>query len=567
MLHRLGLMAFGVLLAVGIGASLHSAGANSPVPTPAAPALSPVLSERSDSTRLGVVWTPPAAPDSAVLELGRIAALGATAVRVSRLPADAVAARADSLGLRLYVDLPTAYASPAQLRSPRAETAPTLERLRVLARRHASITHVGLAHGADTTVPAVCTSLRRWADRAGKEDAPLRTYYVTPFTAAADRCAETVDQVLLDLRGHPAPVERWQRWQSKHPNTGLGAMGTWVRPAAGTGLRVPHSPERQARYLETAFSKLLAPTRPSPPAAFVARWQDRPESRLSSRRYGLHDATGSPRPATRVVQGVYTGAQRTFAFPTGTEPPPSPHGPVLVGWGLVALLGGLYAQNVFVRQTVARYFTAPEFYRDALREGHDLHPGANGLLLLLVAGALGTMGIHAARLVASWPGTTHVLAALPPDLQLVLAGAVERPVAAGLVTGGLVLTVLLIWTGALVLVARQRAGFSFAQGLVLVVWPCWPVLVAVPFVLATGPETPVSPSWFARLVGGGGGLALVSVTLRVLYDYWVATDLSGPTVCLMGLLSPLALAGGIAVGLIKEYEIPVRLLWHLITST
>lgn len=560
--QRSGPVVLGVLLVLVTTAALHSVVLD---PNPAV-SESSVPAERSDSTRLGVVWTPSSDPESAVSELTRIADLGATAVRLTQPPTDTVATRADSLGLHLYVDLPVGYVAATQLQDTLAAAAPTLTRLRALARRHASITHVGLAHGVDTTVPSACEPLRDWTRRVRDGDISLRTYYVTPFTAATDRCADAVDRVLLDLRGHPAPVGRWQQWRSETPNVGLGAMGTWVRPTARTGLRVSHSPERQARYLEEAFSQLLDSTRTSPPVVFVSRWGDRASPRLASRRYGLHDATGAPRPAARVIRGVYACTQRAFAFPAGTEPPGS-YGLVLVGWGLVALLGGLYARDVFVRETVGRYFMAPGFYRDALRDGHDLHPGANGLLLVLAAGALGTVGTCAARLAASQPGTAHVLAVLPSDLQPMLAGGLDQPIAAGVVMGGCALVLLLFWIGALVLVARRRAWFSFAQGLVLVVWPCWPVLGAVPLALATGPEAPVSPFGFAVLMGAGGGLALVSMTLRVLYDYWVVTDLSGPTVCLMGLLSPLALVSGTALALVEGYDIPVRLLWHLIINT
>lgn len=563
MLQRSGPVVFVVLLVLVATAVPHST-ASDPA---SAPSDSPDPAERADSTRsLGVVWTPSSAPDSAVAELSRIADIGVTAVRISRLPTDTVAARADSLGLHLYVDLPVEYVAAAQLQDTLAAAAPALTRLRDLARRHASITHVGLARGADTTVPSACAPLRGWTRRVQDGDISLRTYYVTPFTATADRCAGAVDQVLLDLRGHEAPVEEWREWRGQESDVGLGAAGTWVRPTARTGLRVPHSPERQARYLEEAFSQLLDSTRTSPPTAFVSRWRDRASPGLASRRYGLHDATGGPRPAARVVRGVYTGTQRAFAFPAGTEPPGS-YGLVLVGWGLVALLGGLYARNVFVRETASRYFMAPGFYRDALRDGHDLHPGANGLLLVLVAGALGTVGACAADLAASQPGTAHVLAALPSDLQSVLTGGLEYPIAAGGILGSLALGLLLIWMGALVLVARRRTWFSFAQGLVLVIWPCWPVLLVLPIALAAGPGSPLTPSLFGLLLVGGGGLTLVYITGRVLYDYWAVTDLSRATVFLLGLLSPLVLFGAALLVLALRYNLSFAYLWHLVTLT
>lgn len=563
MLQRSGPVVLGVLLVLVATSVPHSV-----VSDPAPAALeSPAPAERSDSTRLGVVWTPSSVPDSAVSELTRIADVGATAVRVTRLPPAAAAARADSLGLHLYVDLPVGYVPAAQLHDTLAAAAPALERLRKLARRHPSITHVGLARGTDTTVPSACEPLRDWTRRVRDGDISLRTYYVTPFAAAADPCADAVDQVLLDLRGHPAPVDRWKQWRSETPSVGLGAVGTWVRPTAGTGLRVPQSPERQARYLEAVFSQLLDSTGTSPPAVFVARWRDRASPRLASRRYGVHDATGAPRPAARVVRGVYTGVQRAFAFPSGPKPPGGPYGLVLFGWGLFALLGGLYAQNVFVRQTVIRYFTAPGFYRDALRDGHDLHPGANGLLQVIVAGALGTVGACAARLAASQPGTAHVLAALPSEVQPILAAGIEHPRTAGIIVGGGALALLLFWMGALVLVARRWARFSLAQGLVLVVWPCWPALVALPMALAAGPDSPLTPSLFLALLLGGGGFTLVYVTGRVLYDYWAVTDLPGWMLIPLSVLSPLVLTTAILLILALRYDVSFMYLWHLVTLT
>ena len=530
-------------------------------------ALSPSLPSPSDTTHFGVVWTPPTSPDSALHELERMSTIGATAVRLTRLPPDTVAARADTLGLRLYVDLPVDHVPAPQLQDALAQAAPVLERLKALARRHPSITHVGFAHAADTTVPETCETLRRWTERVHASLPSLRTYYVTPFAAAADRCADAVGQVLLDVRGHPAPIDRWRQWRSETAAVGLGAVGTWVQPSAAPGLQSPHSPERQARYLERALSRLFDSTRSPPPVAFVSRWRDEISPVLSTRRYGLHDADGRSRPAVRVVRGIYTGTQRVFAFPSGSEPATGSYGLLLLGWGLVALLGLVYARSLFVRETVTRYFTAPGFYRDALREGHDLHPGANALLLGIVVGALGATGVCAARLAAAQPVTERVLAALPPPVQVVLAGGIEHPITVGVVIGGLALGLLGLWMGALVLVARWGTRFSFAQGLVLVVWPCWPVLPALPVALAAGPEAPISPSLFALLLLGGGLLACFYVTARVLYDYWAITDLPGSTVLLLGVLSPLALGSALVLFLTTWYDVSAAFLWRLATLT
>lgn len=539
-----------------------------PIHSETPPPFSPQTNVRiPDTTALGVVWTPSSTPDSALHELRRIDRTGATAVRLTRLPTDTVAARADTLGLDLYVDLPVKYVPASQLQDSLARSVSELDRLRALAGQHPSITHVGFAHTPDTTVPAACEILRRWTERVHNSEGSLRTYYVTPFAAAADRCADAVDRPLLDVRGHPSPVDQWHRWHSRTEGVGIGAVGTWVHPAAASGLRVPHSPEWQARHLEQTLGRLLDSTRTAPPVVFVSRWRDQASPILSTRRYGVHEADGTPRPAARVVRGLYTGTQRVFAFPSGSAPAADSYGLLLLGWGLIALLGGLYAQSLFVQETVTRYFTASGFYRDALRDGHDLHPGANVLLLGTVATALGATAVRVARIAAAQPGTERVIAALPPPVQAVLAGSVEHPVTAGIVCGGLALGLLGLWMGALVLVARWHARFSFAQGLILVTWPCWPILLALPLALAAGPDAPVSPSLLALLLLGGGVLACLYVTGRVLYDYWAITDLPGSTVLLLSTLSPAALIGALVLFLTTWYDVSLPFLWHLATLT
>lgn len=519
-----------------------------------------------DPTDLGVVWTPPVRPDSALRALNRIHAVGATAVRLTRPPLDTVAARADTLGLSLYVDLPVAPVAAPRLSDVLEEAKLTLDRILALHRQYASVTHVGLARSADTTVPTACAVLDRWTERIHAKNSSLQTYYVTPFPASTDRCAEAVDVVLLDVRDLPAPVDRWRRWQSQKSKTGLGALGTWVRPEAPSGLKIPHSPERQARHLEEALSRFLDSTRAVPPAVFVSRWQDRPSPLLPSHRYGLHTLDGASRPAANVVQGFYMGSQRVFAFPSGSTPADS-YGLLLLSWGLVALLGGLYAQSLFVRQTVTRYFMAHGFYRDALREGRDLNPGMNGTLLGVVTVALGTTGILAARLAATRAPTQHVLAALPPDLGVLLAGGLEQPAMVGPAVGGLVLVGLLIWMAVLVLVARRWTRFSFSQGLTLVVWPCWPTLLALPCALASGPHSPLSPSFLAFFLLAGSALILVYFTVRVLLDYQAVTGLPWAMVAPLTALSPLALTLGSVTTIVWQYDLPLLFLWRLCTQT
>ena len=521
----------------------------------------------ADSTIQGVVWQPPDAPGPAQRELRRINEIGATAVRlVGPLPADPVFARADSLGLALFVDLPVAYVSAAALDDSLEAARPVWQRLRRLAEQYASVRAVGLARGANTTDPAACPPLREWTRTIRGWPSPPSTYYVTPFTAAADQCAGAVDRVLLDTRTRPAPLARLAPWRERGAAVGLGALGTWVRPGADTGLRVPHSPERQARYLETALTT-RAGTSPSPGPVFVYRWQDRAASALPTRAYGLHTPDGAARPAAGVVEGLYRGTQRVFAFPDGTAPTQTPVVPLLLGWAIVGLLGGLYARNPFVRQTLTRYFAAHGFYRDAVREGREVGTVENPVLLGIVGGAMGLIGTLAARVAADQRGTELFVEALPAALQPPLATALAHPAAAGLVVGAGAVALLLTWGVLLTGVARLERPFTVAQGVMLVTWPCWPAVLGmmVAFVAATDP--PVAPGLLGLVLLGGGLATTVAVSVRVLRDFGAVSGVDRPWLLVLALPSPLVLLGVGATVLLLEYEVPLRLLWHLLTRT
>jgi hypothetical protein len=445
--------------------------------------------------------------------------------------------------------------------------APILERLQALARRHRSVQYVGLARHADTTVPTTCSTLAEWTGRLHAGPSPLRTYYVTPFPAATDRCTDAVDLPLLDTRAQPAPATSWRTWGPDTRPPGIGALGTWLSPAARPGLRVPYSPEQQARYLERGLSRLLDSTRTAPPAVFVHRWRDDADTPLPVRRYGLHDAAGTPRPAADVVEGVYTGTQRVFAFPTGTAPPSAPHGLLVLGWGLIVLLAGLYAQRPFVRQTALRYFAAHGFYRDAVRKGRDVSAPLNGLLLLVVATALGLTATVLLRLGAAQPVTEHVLAALPSILGTLLGQGIAHPSAGGAVIGGAAFLLLLGWAGALVLAARSEGAFSMGQGLMLVAWACWPGPVAMIVALVAATEPPLSPFVLGGLLVGGGLATIIAVTIRVLRDFWAVSEVPGSLLVSLTLASPLALVLLIVAAVLVQYDVPFVLLWHLLTRT
>lgn len=551
-----------VLAVFALTALLHGAWPPTAGAQPSRP-----LPTASDSTLRGVVWTPPAHPGPAMRDLRRIANAGVTAIRLTRLPpTEAVWTRADTLGLSLYVDLPVAYVAASALDDSLRAARSLLDRLRRRAARHPSLRAVGLAHSPDTTVPAACDALQSWTDRVQGWTPAVETYYVTPFAATHDRCAEAVDRVLLDLRGRADPRARLTAWRDAPVPAGVGALGTWVRPGAAAGLRVPHSHEHQARALEDGLRTLLRG--PDPPSAlFVYRWQDQRSPPLPTRRYGLRTRNDTPRPAARVLEGFYRDTQHVFAFPEGTAPTQTPVGPLLLAWGLIGLLGGLYARNPFVRQTLSRYFAAPGFYRDALRKGRDVGPAENGLLLGVVGGALGIIGTLAARVAADQSATGLLVEALPAALRPPLAAGLGRPVLAGLVVGGVAVLLLLGWALLLVLVARLERPFSVAQGVMLVTWPCWPAVLGmmIALVAATNPPIPTGLLGLVLLLGGLG--TTVAVSARVLRDYWAVSRVELPWVVVLTLPSPLVVLAALLTGLLLEYDVPFRLLWHLATRT
>jgi hypothetical protein len=299
----------------------------------------------------------------------------------------------------------------------------------------------------------------------------------------------------------------------------------------------------------------------------VHRWQDDGQSPLSDRRYGLHDATGTRRPAADVVEGFYTNTQRVFAFPSGTAPPSAPHGLLLLGWGLLALLAGLYAGSPFVRQTALRYFAAHGFYRDAVRKGRDVSAALNASLLLILTTALGLTATALFRIAAVQPVSEYVLAALPPLLRSPVAGGLAHPILAGVVIGGGILGLLGGWALAFVLAARSETSFSLGQGLMLVAWPCWPALAGMVLALIATTTPPFSPFVLGTVFVAGGLATIVAVTVRVLRDFWAVSPVPPTLFVQLTLASPLVLVVIAAAAVLVRSDVPLTLLWHLLTRT
>lgn len=515
---------------------------------------------------LGVVWAPPDAPGPALRQLSKMHRSGVQALRLSSIPkTDAVFAQADTLGLQLFVDLPVRYVSAAALSDSLNEAHPSLSRLQQLAQRHASLQFVGLAHSTNTTTPDACDTLREWTKKIHAASR-LRTYYVTPFSAASDRCEESVDATLLDTRGTRTPLHHWRSWSNNPPPLGIGALGTWVDPGSASGLRVPHSAERQARHLEEALHSFID-SASTPSYVFTYRWEDRGTPLLDTRRYGLRAQTNTPRPAADVMKGFYTRSQRVFAFPSGESPTATPDTFVLLGWMLLGLLGALYARDPYARETAFRYFAAHGFYRDALQEGRDIQSAVNLLLLLAVVLSVGMIASLSARIIAVQPSTVFLLEALPLPLRDLFATGLAHPVLAGVAVGGLSLILLVSWMILLILTARTESAFSASQGLMLVIWPCWPAFGGMLLALTAATAPPFSSDLLGLLLLIGGITTLATVTIRVLLDYQAVLAVSPIQAFILFLPSPLLLIAGATVGIVVLYDVPLALLWQLAAHT
>ncbi len=516
------------------------------------------------STR-GVVWTPPRSPTAAQQVLRRMAATGATAVRLTRpVTASSVLALADTLGLALYVDLPVAYLSASALNDTLSFARRQLDSVLAQARRHTSIRAVGLARGADTTMPSACAYFDALTQHV-RTRSDLPTYYVTPFRPSADACTDAVDLVLADLVGTSDPQARWNQWRQVHEAVGIGAVGRGTRAGAGRGLRVPASPERQARYLERHLPPLLEGDRQPP--LFVYRWKDRPVV-STVRRYGLHRADAASRPAARVVEGIFTGRQRTFAFPQGTAPAAGAPWLVMIGWVLVAGLGVLYAQYGQVRRTLSRYFVSHGFYRDGIQGGRDLAPEASIVLLVTALCALGMGAMVAVRAFGTDPAVHHVLAVLPDGPRQVVARWIEAPVTYGVEVGVGAGVLLGAWGTGLSLAARPWSGLSAPQVLMLLAWPHWPALLGLVVALALAAQNPATNG--LRIAGGwvGGGLLLSAwIMVRVLRDYVAVADVPRSVAGALALVSPPAVVVLATASLVTYYDVPVRFLYRLLVLT
>ena len=148
----------------------------------------------------GMVWTPPDDRIRAVQDMYAMAEAGVEAVRTDFFRHDDVLDAADTLGLRIYLDLPFSRLSVSGLADTLASAQASLDAALDIARRHVSVRAIGLAGHSDTSDPAACAWFERLSSRLyeAAPDLDLSTYYVTLFSKD-DACTNAVDFVLLDV--------------------------------------------------------------------------------------------------------------------------------------------------------------------------------------------------------------------------------------------------------------------------------------------------------------------------------------------------------------------------------
>lgn len=525
----------------------------------------------------GMVWRIPADAAQAVRDLQQMRQIGVEAVRTDVVWDERLLAAADTLGLRLYQDLPVAYAPAGALADSLAEAAAILDQALVRARAHPSARHFGLARIVDTSDPAACAYFEELAGRVRRSGlAGAQVYYETTFVQS-DRCGQTVDFVLLDVRDTPRPERILERWRARHGEVpaGVGAVGTWVRDDTARGLRVPHSPEVQARYLEDALHTLVLDTAGVvPPVVFVYRWRDVVEPFPSpafervapgARPYGLLAADGTPRPGLDVVRGIYTGRQTVFAFEAGR--PPEPRGPWLIflGWGVVVMLGLYYALVPRFRHMVPRYFRAHNFYQDAVREGRDVLFGASVVLLVALSAAAGITAYVVLQAVRAEEAFVVLFRWAPLWLQEAGLTVLAQPwglvalVATGYALG------MVLWAALLSGFSRRRYALTGGQALMLALFPRWPLLLVMAAAMAV-PGLEAGQERLAALVLAGCWLAITCYALlRTLYDYYAVTRVPLYVPFVMLVCSPLALAALVLLAVALQAHERALFFWHLAT--
>lgn len=453
----------------------------------------------------GIVWRPAQDTFQAFVDWQGVRQLGVQAVQVEggAVPTF-VLDMADSLGLAVYVSLPVEALAARRLLRLLPQVRRQLWTLLEQLGGHPSLRAIGLAQGVDTTDPEACAYFETLAAEVRRYRADLDVYYETVFIEA-DRCGHAVDWVLLDARDAEDPLLLLRRWKQAHPRVpvGIGKLGIWVRADTLRGLRVPHSPEAQARYFEQHLRRLQGWIEGP---VFVYRWRDASRQRPALHHdqpywepYGLHARKGTPRPARDVVQGFFTGRQGVFAFAMGHLPKSPWPWEVMLAWLPIVLLAVNRRVSLLWRLQSRRYFWAHGFYIEAVQWGRDLPVGAVLSFGLAQSVALGVSLALSVPMLRQSRAVAWLVGLLPLDVQETVLFVLQYPaLLLGLTLCGTAIGVGL-WSLGLALLSRWGRRIGYVQALTVALMPRW-VLLAL-LMGALGLLDTASPAAGTALLG------------------------------------------------------------------
>ena len=506
----------------------------------------------------GVAWSPPEDGVQAVQDMYAMAESGVQAVRASFTRNSHVLAAADTLGLRIYLDLPVSRLSVSGLQDTLAYAQAALDDALRMTRRHPSIRAIGLVRNSDTSDPAACAPLAQLAGRVRASAPAISTYYVTRF-ARDDACADVVDFVLIDVLDRPDPAAWLDKTNAS--SVGVGALGVRVSPDGPRGLLAPFSPERQARYFEDVLPGLLnRPLR----VVFVYRWRDDAVSDPSpdGRRYGLHAADGRARAAFDVVTGIFSGSQTVFAFEQG-EPLPKPLPLVILfGWLVILTIATGYALSPRFRYMLPRYFRSHIFFVEAVYTKREILPGTNLVAFCALTAITGLAGYMILYHLQATDAFLMAIYYAPALVHRATEQMLARPFLYFSLAGCLFALALGLWIAAWSLLLQRGArALRIRQVHMLVVWAHWPCLLVM--ALAMVVSTLPAPS-------GQAGFVLMVVCLclglfsvaQALVDMRLAARVPALLLVLGALLHPFTWVFLFLLGVFVRHSSEVAFVWR-----
>jgi len=491
----------------------------------------------------GVSWLPESPEEGAAVgwlglekAIGRIAALGANAVRVVGRPAPAyLVDLCDQQGLLLLEEIPLHSFPAAALRdsTTRVITRDYLQEVIERDASHPSVVAWGLAVDYPSALDGLGAPLETLVAWTRQVDSSRPTYYTTR-AVGGDRYAHLVDFVGLELFGLPEAAIAKVLSEVSASKRFVAFLGY---PAAASGGLSPEA--EQAHRLQQALQRLSAV--PNLAGVFVtaaADWRsERPtllagsQASLDVYPIGLMDLQGRPRLAYHIAQSFFrrsgsTGSNSAMATVVGGLVPDSAHTVfVVTGLGFAFVFVFFFRRDRRLRGHLRRVFVHPHGFLVDLREARRLPPFLTMLVALTSAAALSIFLSGFGYAYRSYTLLDEGLSLLIPNdgvkarmVDLVWHPTWFIPVFIGLGLGIFFLHALAISVVGFFLGHR----IALTQSWAFVVWTSANLLFFVPVAMVSyrlfvkGGYFPILTSLFAFF--GGWSLWRVLRGLRVLYN-------------------------------------------------